>query len=112
MIKYLAINATSAGDNVILAGSVYPNRRYMVLAYTILTDANTTVTWKSDATDVSGPMPLLASGGVSCTSNFLTGSIGQPLGLLQTLNGNDDLILNLSGAATVGGHITIFVLNS
>ena len=111
MMQYLPISVNSAGDNVILAGSLFPNRRFMVLAYTLLTDANVTITWKSNSTAISGAMPILASGGISTTSNFLSGGIGQPLGLFQTVNGNDDLILNLSGAANVGGHISIFVLN-
>lgn len=111
MMKYLPIYATASGNNVILAGSTYPNRRVMVVAYTLLTDANVTIQWKSNATDLSGPMPILASGGVATTSNFLSGGIGGPIGLFQTVNGGDDLILNLSGAANVGGHISIFVLN-
>lgn len=109
MMKYIPINATSAGDNVVLAGSVYPNMCYMVVSYTLLTDANVTITWKSDSTALSGPMPILASGGIATTSNFLAGAIGSPIGLFKTLQSNDDLILNLSGAANVGGHISIFV---
>lgn len=112
MMKYAIINATSAGDNVIIPASAYPNRRFMVLAYTFLTDANVTVTWKSGSTAISGPMPVLASGGVATTSNFLAGGTGQPVGLMVTANGNEDLILNLSGAANVGGHITVFVMSS
>lgn len=109
MMKYLPIYATASGDNVILAGSVYPGMCYMVVAYTLLTDANVTVTWKSDSTALSGPMPILASGGVATTSNFLSGTVGSPIGLFKTVATSDDLILNLSGAANVGGHISIFV---
>jgi hypothetical protein len=109
MMKYIPINATSSGDNVVLAGSVYPNMCYMVVSYTLLSDANVTITWKSNSTALSGPMPILASGGIATTSNFLAGAIGSPIGLFKTLQGDDDLILNLSGAANVGGHISIFV---
>jgi hypothetical protein len=56
-------------------------------------------------------MPLLASGGIATTSNFLSGGVGSPIGLFKTVQSNDDLILNLSGAANVGGHISIFVFN-
>lgn len=112
MIKYFVINATSAGNNVIVPASAFPNRRFMVLAYTFLSDANVTVTFKSGSTPISGPMPVLNSGGVSATSNFLAGGTGQPVGLMTTLNGNEDLILNLSTACNVGGHITVFVQSS
>lgn len=111
MMKYIPINATASGDNVVLAASVYPNMCYMVVSYTLLTDANVTIKFKSDATDLTGPMPILASGGIATTSNFLAGGTGSPIGLFKTLQANDDLILNLSGAANVGGHISIFVFN-
>lgn len=109
MMKYLSINATASGDNVVLAGSVYPNMCYMVVSYTLLSDANVTITWKSNSVALSGGMPILASGGIATTSNFLAGAIGSPIGLFKTLQTNDDLVLNLSGAANVGGHISIFV---
>jgi hypothetical protein len=109
MMKYLSINATSVGDNVVLSASVYPNMCYMVVSYTLLSDADVTITWKSGSTALSGGMPILASGGVSATSNFLAGAIGSPIGLFKTLQAGEDLILNLSGAANVGGHISIFV---
>jgi hypothetical protein len=111
MMKYLPIYATASGDNVVLAGSVYPNMCFMVVSYTLLTDANVTIQWKSNSTALSGPMPILASGGVATTSNFLSGGVGSPIGLFKTVQSNDDLILNLSGAANVGGHISIFVFN-
>ena len=60
---------------------------------------------------LTGPMPILASGGIATTSNFLSGGVGSPIGLFKTVQSNDDLILNLSGAANVGGHISIFVFN-
>lgn len=113
MLQFAPIVATSAGENVIVTGSTYPNRRIMVISYTLVTDANVAVTWVSGATaNLSGTMALNARGGLTVTSNFVIGPGGGPLGIFQTLAAEDDLIINLSGTANVGGHITYFVLNS
>jgi hypothetical protein len=108
MLHFAKIEATS-GDNVIVAGSTYPNKQIRVLSYTVLSDADVSLTWKSDTTGLSGAMPIAAKGGITATSNFL--APGGPLGLFQTKSG-EDLVLNLSGTANVGGHLTYYVLNN
>lgn len=113
MLQFAPIVATSSGENVIVTGSTFPNRRIMVISYTLITDTNVGVTWVSGATaNLSGTMALDARGGLTVTSNFVIGAGGGPLGIFQTLAAEDDLILDLSGGATIGGHITYFVLNS
>lgn len=107
-LQYAKIEATS-GDNVIVTGSDFPNQRVRVLAYTVLSDADVTIQWKSDSTDISGPMPIAERGGLTCTSNFL--APGGPMALMTTLNVGEDLVLNLGSAATVGGHITYYAIN-
>ena len=107
-LQWTKIEATS-GDNVIVTGSDFPNQRIRVLAYTVLSDADVTIQWKSDSADISGPMPIAERGGVTCTSNFL--APGGPMALMTTLNVGEDLVLNLGSAATVGGHITYYAIN-
>lgn len=110
MLIFRPINATASGDNVILPGSVYGNKKVMVLSYVLISSAPCVVTWKSGAsTALSGGMSLQSSGGCSHTANYL--APGQPLGAFQT-NAGDDLILNVSGAATVGGHISLYVMTA
>ena len=111
MQHFAKIDLTSAGDNVIVSGSTYPNRRIAILNYTILSDSDVTVQWKSGASDLSGPMTIAAKGGLAPTNSMIFSVGGGPLALFQTLNGGDDLILDLSGNAVVGGHLTYFVLN-
>lgn len=111
MLQFAKIDVSAGGDNVVVLGNRFPNRRIMVISYSIISDADVTVKWKSNSTDLSGPMAIAAKGGITVTSNFVIGAGGGPLGIFQTLNGEDDLVLNLSGAAAVGGHITYFVLN-
>ena len=111
MIQYFPISATSSGDNIIVTGSAYPNRRIAILSYTVLTDTDVTIKWVSGANgDISGEMPIAAKGGMSCTSNFMLA--GGPIGLMRTIEAEDNIILNLSGAANVGGFITCYVVTS
>lgn len=108
MQKFAVINATSSGDNVIVAA--VPNQKIRVLAFTALTSVNTTIQWKSGASvDISGPLPILASGGMATSIGQLgTGGHGV-FGLMETEAGQA-LVLNLSGAATVGGMLTYYLI--
>jgi len=97
-----SINATASGDNTVVAAGG-TNRLIEVLQYTFITDTDVTVRWKSGSNNISGPMPVSASGGiVSVAAPAIAGDFGV---LLRT-NANEALVLNLSTTATVGGHIT------
>lgn len=107
MQKFAVINATSAGANIVVPA--VPNKKIRVLAFTTLTDANVTLTWYSNATPITGPMPVLASGGMA-TSIGQLGTGGQGVfGLMETEAGQD-LILNLGTACNVGGMITYYLI--
>lgn len=108
MLQYAKIDINSSGDNIVVLGVYYPNRRLRVISYTLLTDTDVSVKWISGATDLSGPMAIAAKGGVTVTSNFNTN--GGPLGIFDTLQVEEDLILNLDAGAIVGGHMTYYVL--
>jgi hypothetical protein len=112
MLQFLPINATGSGANVIIPGSNWPNRRIMVLNYCLVADTDVTIKWQSvgaTTTDLSGELPLVSNGGIATSSSMSFGS--NPIGLFQTKNGGDNLVLNLSLGAGVGGHICFFVLN-
>jgi hypothetical protein len=107
MLKFAVINATASGDNTIVPA--VPNKYIRVLAYTALTDANVTIKWKSNSTDISGPMPILASGGLAPSIGQLGTAGYGTFGLCETEAGQA-LILNLSAAANVGGMITYYLI--
>lgn len=96
-----SINATASGDNTVVAAST--NRIIEVLQYTFASDTDVTVRWKSGSNNISGPMPVLASGGfVSSSAPMVAGDVG----VLMKTNAGEALVLNLSATAIVGGHIT------
>jgi hypothetical protein len=89
------INAVASGDNIIVAGT--PNRRILVFLYLLVANAPVTVDFASeDGTILSGPYGINLNGGnigpFAQYGHFLT-------------NPGEDLILNLSSAVQVGGHI-------
>ena len=67
-----SVFATGASDSEVLAAAP-PGYYYVVLAYTVMCDAATTVTFRSNSTTIGMPLFCAASGGVTRT---LT---GQPL---------------------------------
>lgn len=100
-MKFAVINLSSSGDSVVVSG--VPNRRIRVVSYTLISDAAVTVTWKSGSTEISGPMSLAANGGMAPNSAGL--SPAGFVGLFETDFGTD-LVIGLSSAVAVGGHIS------
>lgn len=94
--KFAAINVAAAGDNTVVAAVA--GKRVRVLKYTIMSAGTVGAKFRSSsATDLTGPMPLLANSGV--------GGAFCPVGLFETAPG-EALVLNLSVASAVGGHLT------
>ncbi|CAB4160647.1 hypothetical protein UFOVP731_8 [uncultured Caudovirales phage] len=100
-MKTAIISATLSGDNVILSGT--PGKRIRVLAYTVSFSTNNTAQWKSGSTLISGLMHFASGGNIAIHLGDNWPSGGLPV--LQTEAG-EDLILNLGGAITAGGHLT------
>jgi hypothetical protein len=94
--QFAVISASAAGDNTIVAGPA--GKKIRVLTYHLVAAAAVTLTWKSGATAISGPMPL-APPGVLAVPFAITG-------VLKTLNAADALVLNLGAAVAVGGVLT------
>jgi hypothetical protein len=109
----VAIDIASSGDNTIISmfnfiSSKYPtitpdvvDKRIFVTNYFLNAHDCVTVKWKSNTTDLSGPIKVTASGTMAANSAndpaiFWTGK-------------NQDLILNLDVAVQVSGHVTFFI---
>tara|TARA_Y100000385_G_scaffold273057_1_gene314540 strand:- start:31 stop:468 length:438 start_codon:yes stop_codon:yes gene_type:complete len=75
-------------------------RQIEVLSYVFVSDAATTVTFKSDSTAISGGMSVAANGGAS--------SNGDDNGLMLTSKGEGLTITNSAG--NIGGHLTYRII--
>lgn len=100
-IKFAVIAAASSGDNTVVAAVT--GKRIHVLSYVIVAAAAVSVKWKSGASvDESGVMALAANGGV------VVPAIAPGQGEWLVTDPGQALVLNLSGAISVGGHISYF----
>ena len=99
-LRSVAINASSSGDNTIVAGVL--GKRIVVLLYTLVCSDAVTVTWEASGGSVlSGPCAFAANGGISVPQAEF-GHMATPVG--------EALVLDLSGAVQVGGHALVAVV--
>lgn len=94
--QYAAINATTNGDNTIVAA--VSGKKIRVYAYAFIADASVGVAFEDGAggTELSGQMSFLANDGIIMPFN--------PVGWFETTAGN---LLNMEtdAAANIRGHI-------
>lgn len=95
-VKHAPIVASASGASQVVAGVA--GKRIRVLGYTLVAAAAVTAKFQSNATDLTGALPLAANGGVSAASGPDVPSFETAAG--ETLN------VNLGGAVQVGGHLT------
>lgn len=96
-ILYASIDCSSSGDNTIVGADA--THKITVVSYLLVVTSAVSVRWKSGAgTNKSGAVPIAANGGVA-----IAGSAQSPL--LETAV-NAALVLNLSGATQVSGHLS------
>lgn len=95
------INASSSGDNTVIAAS--PGRQIWVLSWFLIAGGTANVTWQDGAggTALTGPIPLIANTGVACQHN--------PASWFQTSTGNL-LNLSLSAGVQVSGVLTYILV--
>jgi hypothetical protein len=93
VVTHVKIDVSTLGDNTIVSAAMGSKIRVQHLF--IVPDAPVIIKWKSGSTDISGPMRLVASGGYGTSLEF---------GVIET-NASEALILNLSAAVSVGGHL-------
>lgn len=100
-VKYAVINSSSLGDNTVVAA--VSGKKIRVVGYSTAAAGTVTVTWKSGAsTSISGPMPMVAAG--SGQGVVGSGTYMAEWGVMETGVGQA-LVLNLSAAVAVGGHL-------
>lgn len=97
---YGVINTASSGDTTIVPAIA--GMRIRVVGYTALAAGAVVVTWKSASTALSGPMTIGGSVGLSMAQNQSTDQ--SEFGIIQTAPG-EALVLGLSAAVQVGGHL-------
>jgi hypothetical protein len=102
-IASVAINTSTSGDNVIVAA--VPKKIIRAIFFSLNAAAAVNVGWRDGAagTFISGPTPM------SGNNNFVVDwalpmPTGYTIGHFETTAGNA-LVLNLSGAVLVGGHL-------
>ena len=105
-MPYAAISASSSGANTVVAAVA--NKRIRVQNYLLVGGGTVTATWKSDTTAISGGLPLVANSVVACSAG--NSNPNGPDGVLETAGGAA-LVLDLSGAVAVSGHIRYEVLS-
>lgn len=99
-MNYAKVDISTSGDSTIVAAVA--DRKIRVLTYVLATDTNTKLKFKSESTDLTGPISLGAYTNIFNGNTDLTP--GGLIGVLETQPG-EALILNSSVAAAVGGHI-------
>lgn len=100
-MPYATINASDAGDTPVVAAPA-AWQKIRVQNYAIVAGGLVSVTWKSGSTEISGAMPLAANEGFAPSAGGP--NCNGPEGVLETAGG-EPLVLNLSDAVQVGGHL-------
>lgn len=95
-MSFAPISASASGDNVIVQDPGNGSK-VKVISYVLVADGAVNAQWKGTGT-ASGAMPLVANSGVSANGGFLP--------MFQTTGG---LILNLSAAVGVKGHVAYVI---
>lgn len=99
-VKFASVNVSSPGDNELVAAVA--DKKIKVLSAAIIAAGTVAVKWRSDTSDRSGAMPLLASSGF-----VLPASLPAAGYYIETASG-EALGLNLSAGVAVTGHISYY----
>jgi hypothetical protein len=89
------INLSASGDNIVIAG--VSGQLIKVLQFLLVAGGATTLTLKSGASLISGPMSLEAGGTLILPYSSVP---------IQTISAGDPFIINSSAAVSVGGIIS------
>ena len=95
---YLVVDQNTSGDHTLVSGVAGST----IIVYSIfcIVGSAQTVLWKSGSTTILGGAALATNGGYHVESDF---------GITETVDG-EDLILNNSAAAQIGGGITYAIV--
>lgn len=100
-MPFATISTSASGDTTLVAAQ--PGRKIRVVSYTVIAAGDVSVKFKSGSTDITGAMPLTTNGGAAPSGSGLAPS--GFAGLFETASG-EALVINLSAAVAVGGHLT------
>lgn len=100
-MPFATISTSASGDTTLVAAQ--PGRKIRVVSYTVIAAGAVSVKFKSGSTDITGAMALAANGGAAPSGAGLAPS--GFAGLFETASG-EALVINLSAAVAVGGHLT------
>lgn len=95
VLKFTIISASTGADNLVVAAVT--GKQIKVQSVVLVASGTVSVKWRSNTTDISGAMPLVANSGFvlpSGSSNYFETAVGEALNI------------NLSGAVAVNGHIS------
>ncbi len=95
---YLVVDENTSGDHTMVTG--VSGSTIIVYSIFIVVGAAQTVIWKSDSTNILGGASLAEFGGYHVESDF---------GITETVDG-EDLVVNNSAAAQMGGGITYAIV--
>lgn len=101
-MKYAVISASAAGDTTVIAGVA--GKKIRVLDYIVTSNGGVDIQWQStDGTNLSGVMYMGLHGWLSAVGGYQT-----PAGMfgLFEVPADEGLVINLSAAVAVGGHLT------
>ena len=96
-IKFVPISVSGSGDNLVIASVL--SKKLKVISVLLVSAGAVSVKWRSNTTDLSGAMPLVANSGFSLTASspaqghYFETAVGEALNI------------NLSGAVGVYGHL-------
>lgn len=101
-VLFASVDVAASGDNTIVAADA--TKKIKVLSYSLVCGGTVNVRWKSGAaSNLSGAMPFVVNTGISSP-------VATPAGghLMETAV-NNALVLNLSAAIQVSGHLSYFL---
>ena len=104
LLEFVAIDTATSGDNVLVKAQ--PGQKIKVLSYVFVSTSALAVRFISKpasgtAKNLSGAMAVAANGGASSPA-------GTPSSWIMETEQGQDLVLNLSAATQVSGHLAYF----
>ena len=100
-LLFSPISVSSSGSTTVV--SAVSGCTINVCSYVFVAGVNVSVKWRSNSTDLTGAMPIIANGGVDAP-------VSSPgLGPLFKTASGEPLVLDLSTAGLVAGHMSYFL---
>lgn len=99
-IRFASISVSASGDSQIVA--LTAAKKVKVLSVALVASGTVSIKWRSNTTDISGALPLVANSG------FILPASSPGQGHYFETAAGEALNINLSGAVAVNGHISYY----